>query len=130
MKNIILFDGECNLCNSVVKFLIKHDKKKKFKFSSLQSEFGRNICIQYNMPTSGFETFLYLRNDTLHVKSTAALYMLRDLGFPFNILYGFMFVPRPLRDLVYMLISRNRHKLFKNSSCIMPTGELRARFIN
>jgi predicted DCC family thiol-disulfide oxidoreductase YuxK len=35
-KKIILFDGVCNLCDSAVQFVIKHDKKDVFRFVALQ----------------------------------------------------------------------------------------------
>ncbi len=40
-NHFLLFDGECNLCNSVMQFVIKRDKKAKVKFASLQSDAGK-----------------------------------------------------------------------------------------
>ena len=51
---IILFDGVCNLCNGAVQFIIKNDDKGKFKFASLQSDFGQQILSKNNLPTSDF----------------------------------------------------------------------------
>jgi len=46
-KSIILFDGVCNLCNSSVNFIIKHDKKEQFIFASLQSDAAKEILLQF-----------------------------------------------------------------------------------
>ena len=50
MKRVILFDGECNFCDSSVQFIIKRDPYAHFQFASLQSEIGtefrRNIAFQ------------------------------------------------------------------------------------
>jgi predicted DCC family thiol-disulfide oxidoreductase YuxK len=129
-KHIVLFDGECNLCNTVVQFIIKHDRKKIFRFASLQSDFGQAIAAQYNLPRDNFETFIYLDDDSIYFKSAAALKVSRDLGYPYRLLYAFIVLPRFVRDAVYMMVSRNRHRLFgNNASCMMPTRELAGKFV-
>ena len=72
-KPIILFDGICNLCNAAVQFIIKHDPKKNFLFTSLQSEAGQQLLKQYKLPSENFNSFLLLQDDTIFSKSTAAL---------------------------------------------------------
>jgi predicted DCC family thiol-disulfide oxidoreductase YuxK len=128
--HIVLFDGECNLCNGVVQFIIRHDGKNAFRFASLQSDFGRAVSAQYNLPQDSFETFIYLDDDAVHFKSSAALKIARHLGYPYRVLYAFIILPRFIRDGVYMMVSRNRHKLFgSNASCMLPTRELAGRFV-
>ena len=55
---VILFDGVCNLCNASVQYVIKHDKKRLFRFASLQSSFGENVLKQYNLPAEYIQ-FIY-----------------------------------------------------------------------
>ena len=59
-ENILLFDGVCNLCNGVVQFIIKRDKKAKFKFTALQSDAGQQLLKQYNLPLDDFESFVFI----------------------------------------------------------------------
>jgi predicted DCC family thiol-disulfide oxidoreductase YuxK len=127
---IILFDGVCNLCNGLVQFIIKIDKKEVFKFSSLQSDFGQRILLENNLDTKDLNSFIFLDQGKLYHKSTAALKMYKAIGSFWQLLYIFIIVPRPIRDWIYSLIANNRYKWFgKQESCWIPTPELKSRFI-
>ena len=83
-KKLILFDGVCNLCNSSVQFVIKHDKKNKFMFAPLQGKVGQEIISKYNIDTAKTDSILlYSEDKGLKVKSTAALYIAKDLDLLF-----------------------------------------------
>ena len=129
-NHIILFDGVCNLCNGAVQFVIKHDKNSRFKFASLQSKFGEQFLLQNNLSTTNFNSFIYVRNQKILQKSTAALYVLKDIkGF---VALGFVFiiVPKFIRDFIYTLIAKKRYKWFgKKEVCMMPTAALKNRFL-
>lgn len=131
MKYLILFDGICNLCNSTVKFVIKHDQKEKFKFASLQSEFGINFLKERNLSINHWNSIiLYEPNKAYYIKSTAALKIALQMGFPYNLLYIFIILPTCLRNIVYDYIAKNRYKWFgKKDQCMIPTPELKKRFI-
>ena len=77
--NIILFDGICNLCNGTVSFIVKRDKRKLFRFVSLQSEAGKTLLDRYAVESSN-KTLYYFRKGDCYSKSTAILYILKDLG--------------------------------------------------
>ncbi|WP_247232386.1 thiol-disulfide oxidoreductase DCC family protein [Telluribacter sp. SYSU D00476] len=128
--NIVFFDGVCNLCNGAVNFLIDHDAKQRLRFASLQSEAGQAVLQKYGLPQHQYESFLLLKGDRLYQKSDAALEVARLLGGMWTGFYVFKLVPRFLRDAVYSWVARNRYRWFgKNSSCRMPTPELRGRFV-
>lgn len=127
---IILFDGVCNLCNSSVQFVIRKDRKKIFRFTSLQSEAGQAILTKAGLPASDFTSFLLAYNGKTYTQSSAALRVARILGGPIALLYGFIIVPAFLRNGVYTLISRNRYRWFgKKESCMVPTQDLKDRFL-
>ncbi|MCR9181607.1 MAG: thiol-disulfide oxidoreductase DCC family protein [Flavobacteriaceae bacterium] len=129
-KKTILFDGVCNLCNGSVVFIIKRDKKDVFRFAAIQSEEGRQLIQNYNIDTSKIDSILLLDGETYYTKSTAALKIARHLKGGYPLLYGFMILPRFLRNWVYDIIARNRYKWFgKKESCMIPTPELKAKFL-
>jgi predicted DCC family thiol-disulfide oxidoreductase YuxK len=73
---------------------------------------------------------VYIRGDEYFQKSTAALYILKDIGGLWKLMYVFIIVPKFLRDAVYDLIARSRYRLFgKRLSCMIPTAEIRKRFL-
>jgi predicted DCC family thiol-disulfide oxidoreductase YuxK len=129
-KNIVLFDGICNLCNGLVRFIIKKDRSGKLKFALLQSEVGQQWLMKFGLAKNEFESFVLIQGDKYYLKSAAALKMLRELGGVWKAFYVFMLVPRPVRDFMYDLIAKSRYKVFgKRDVCMIPTPELQERFL-
>ena len=131
-KKLILFDGVCNLCNSSVQYVIKRDKHEKFLFAALQSAIGKEIIETFNVdPSKTDSIILYSKAKGVKVKSSAALLVAKDLGFPTNLLSIFLIVPSFIRNSVYDFIAKNRYKWYgKKESCMMPTKSLKSRFID
>ncbi len=130
-KNIILFDGICNLCNSSVQFIINRDKKDQFLFSSLQSDASQQILLQNNLENLDFKTILLIENGKVYSKSTAILRIAKQLSGLYPVFYGFIIIPKPIRDFFYTIISKNRYKWFgKKDSCMIPTTKLKAKFLS
>ena len=132
-SEIILFDGVCNLCNGFVQFVIARDPGARFTFASLQSPAAADLLARNDVPpvASVPESVLLVDGHRVYAQSTAALRVLRRLTFPWNLAYTFIVVPRPIRDLVYAWVARNRYRWFgKRDVCMVPTPDLRARFLD
>lgn len=131
-KDLILFDGVCNLCSSSVQYVIERDHKNKYVFAALQSDIGKEIIEKYKIDPSKTDSILLYRKDKGVVsKSTAALLIAKHLGFPTNLLYVFLIVPAFIRNMVYDYVAKNRYKWYgKKESCWIPTPELKAKFID
>ena len=130
-EHIVLFDGICNLCNSGVRFIIKHDKKAIFKFAALQSELGEKLLTNYQLDTKSMDSFVYIQQGKAYIKSTAALKIAKELKRGWQLFYLFIIVPTIIRDGVYSFVAQNRHRWFgKKESCMIPTPALKARFLS
>ena len=117
--NVILFDGICNLCNGAVTFVVKRDRKGLFRFVSLQSETGKSLLKRYAVESTN-KTLYYFRNNRCYSKSTAILYILKDLGGFWQCLYPLILIPAKLRDAIYLLVSKYRYRIFgKADSCMV-----------
>lgn len=128
---VILFDGICNLCNRSVQFVLRHDKKKQFLFSSLQSTTGNEYLKKFNLPENDFNSFILVEGPNYTTQSTAALRVLKLLGNKWALLYAFIIVPKFIRDVVYRFIAKNRYRWFgKRESCWLPTPGLKNRFLD
>jgi predicted DCC family thiol-disulfide oxidoreductase YuxK len=128
--NVLLFDGICNLCNGAVQFIIAHDKKSKFKFASLQSAIGQSLLHKFNLDTENLTSLVLIVGDEYFIKSTAALRILKELGGIWKLFYVLIVLPTPFRDFIYDQIAKERYKLFgKRDACIVPTAELKHRFL-
>ena len=130
-RSIILFDGVCNLCNSAVQFTITRDKKNYFSFASLQSAQGQKILSQHNLPVNDIKSFVLIENGKPYTRSTGALKVAKKLKGLWPLLYSFIIIPKFIRDSIYKWIAGNRYKWFgKKNECMIPTAELKARFLN
>jgi predicted DCC family thiol-disulfide oxidoreductase YuxK len=127
---VVLFDGVCNLCNGSVQFIIAHDPVAHFRFAALQSEAARRLLGECALSGSLPDSVALIASGQVYTRSAAALRIARRLAFPWPLLYAFIIVPAPLRDIVYDLIARNRYRWFgKRDACMLPTPELRKRFL-
>ncbi len=122
---IILFDGVCNLCSGIVSYIVRKDKKATFKFAALQSEEGRFFLERYKMQSDKLDTFVYIRKNKALTKSSAALFVLKDLGGCLNrSLFFFIITPKFTRDFFYDLIAKSRYKIWgKKEYCAIPNYE-------
>jgi predicted DCC family thiol-disulfide oxidoreductase YuxK len=130
-KQLILFDGVCNLCNTSIQYVIKHDKNNLFMFAPLESTIGQDIINKYNIDTKNTDSIiLYSEENGLFTKSTAALKIANHLGFPLNILSVFFIIPPFIRNWVYDFIAKNRYRWYgKQEACMIPTPELKSKFL-
>lgn len=127
---IILFDGVCNLCNGAVTYIIERDKKNVFKFAALQSEIGQQLISKFNIDTSKVDSIILIDGEKHYTKSSAALHISKQLSGAYPLLFGFMVVPKFIRNSVYDYIAKNRYKWFgKKESCMIPTAELKSKFL-
>lgn len=130
-KPLILFDGVCNLCNSSVQFIIKNDPEGYFRFASLQSETGQKILEQFNMKKDDFDTFILYENGQIFTQSTGVLRVLKNLKNYYRFFYIFIIIPSFIRNFIYNFVSRYRYRFFgRKDACMVPTPELKARFIH
>lgn len=128
-QHIILFDGTCILCNKSVQYIIKHDSKKRFQFASLQSEIGQQLLKDNRLNSQDIDSVIYLFDSKVYTKSTAAIRVLSQLSAFHSAALIFMIVPKFIRNYCYDLIASNRHRIFKDTSCLIPTKELNERIL-
>ena len=131
MFSVVLFDGECNLCNGAVQFTLKRDRGKRFRFASLQSAAAQRALQECGTAREALpDSIVLVEGDKVHVKSTAALRIAKGLGGLWPVLSAFLIVPTPLRDWIYDLIATRRYRWFgKREECMLPTAETRERFL-
>ncbi|GAA4272778.1 DUF393 domain-containing protein [Aquimarina gracilis] len=117
-KSTIIFDGECNLCNGVVGWLLKFAPKDIFEFVPFQSPKGQGFLKQYNYPLERLETVILIDENGSHTHSDGFLKIVSKIPRWRLVAALLAFVPRMIRDAIYNLASRNRVKWFGQSkSC-------------
>ena len=130
-KKIILFDGVCNLCNSAIQFVIKHDTQDVFRYASLQSEVGQQLTSERGIDTTQIDSIILINPGVAYyTKSDAALEIGTDLKGYRTLSKFFKLFPVGLRNPIYDFVARNRYKWYgKQDACMIPTPELRAKFL-
>ena len=129
--NILLFDGVCNLCISIVNFTIKKDTKGKFKFAALQSESGQALLNKFGLSTKDFNSFIFISGDKYFIKSSAVLHVLKELRIVWILFYIFIVIPRPIRDFMYSIIAKTRYTIFgKQNTCFIPSPDIKRKFLD
>ena len=128
---IILFDGVCNFCNYWVTFAIKRDRKNKLKFTPLQGETAKQLLPQFHINPSSLSSVIFIDNGKAYTQSSAAIQICKHLDGGWKLFYALIIIPKFMRDGLYNIIARNRYKWFgKKESCLIPTAELKERFLD
>src|SRR5215204_4269440 len=127
---VILFDGICNFCNGVIHFVIRQDKKGRFRFTTLQSGRGQQLLQHYGLSQLHFDSFILIENGKVYMRSAAALKLSNKLPWYWKWTQILWIVPPFIRNAFYDLIARNRYKWFgRKEQCMVPAPELRSRFL-
>lgn len=129
MPAIILFDGECNFCDASVQFIIKRDPKGYFQFAAQQSDIGVTLRTKYAVADT-LDSILVIDQHKVYNSSDAALHISKHLNGLWSLLYVLKIIPKPIRNVVYKFIAKNRYAWFgKKDSCMIPAPEIRNRFL-
>jgi predicted DCC family thiol-disulfide oxidoreductase YuxK len=127
---LVLFDGPCNLCNRVVRFVIRHDRKKRFRFCALQSPYGLQQLNSVGLPQPWNGSLVLIYKGRVWLKSDAVIEIARRLDGVWPLLGLFRFVPRGIRDAVYDWIAGSRYRWFgQSANCALPGERFADRFI-
>lgn len=128
--SIVLVDGVCHFCQGLTKIIIARDPKGQFHFASIQSDIGQALLKRGGIPTDTMDTFVLIEDGKYYTRSTGALRIARKLRFPWPLMFAFIIVPKPLRNAVYNYVAQNRYRWFgKSDQCMLPTPEIRERFV-
>lgn len=129
--SVVFFDGVCNLCDSSVQFILKHDRTGKLRFSSLQSEAARHLLMPHGLEEAYLDSIVFLDGGMIFTESDAVLRIARYLRPPWKYLAWFRFIPKSIRDIAYRFIARNRYSWFgKKDQCMIPDRDVSSLFLD
>lgn len=133
---VLLYDGECGLCNWIVQLLIGEDGRSRMKFAPLQSEPAQNYLRAVGLPTEDFDSLVFVpdRNHPAAVpprlRTDGVLAACAEIGGGWRVLAWLRVVPRALRDPFYKLVARSRYALFgEYRPAPLPDPEWESRFL-
>ena len=134
-RQLVLFDGECGLCDHSVHWVIDHDTSAKICFAPLQGETAAALRAAYPVIPTDIETMVYVEDAgepgaRVSLRSRAVLRVCAAMPSPWRWLAAFAWLPRALTDGPYRLVARLRHRLWgRTQACRLPSPEERRRFL-
>jgi len=127
--DVILYDGVCVFCSRWVRFVATRDVERKFRFTAIQSPYGTGLAQASGIDPADPDTNAVIHGGVAYFKSDGALTVLGQLP-RWGWVKIFFAVPRPLRNVVYNLVARNRYRIFgKYDECFVPDADMRARVL-
>jgi predicted DCC family thiol-disulfide oxidoreductase YuxK len=135
---VLFFDGECGLCNRVVRALLRFDRAGRLRFAALQGASAQAYLRAHGLPTQDFDTLVYVpdwaRRDRPEflLRSAGVLAALRVTGAAGRVLAAILRVfPAGLRDAVYRVVGHWRYRIFGPwKARPLPRREWAARFLD
>ncbi len=130
--DIILFDGVCNLCNGAIQFIIKRDKKDRYRFAALQSDLAKELTQERNIDTQKIDSIILIEpGKAYYIKAPAALRIGKNFGGLWILLSIFEWIPPVISNWVYDIVAKNRYRWFgRKDECMIPTPELKQKFLD
>ena len=130
-KKIVLFDGICNMCNNFILFAIKRDKQDMLRFASLQSTIGQKLVAERHIDPLKIDSIILIEPGiAYYTKAIATLKIGQSFGGLWKILWIFEWIPSFITDSLYNFTAKHRYRWFgKKDSCMIPTAELKSKFL-
>jgi len=120
---IVLYDGDCGLCDWSVRFILRHEAGRVLRFAAQQTAAAQKLSRQYGVEGEMGNGVVFIEAGRGWVASTGSLRLCAYLHWPWRWGLWLLWVPRPVRDAVYRVITRNRRRWFGTPAC--PVGGLR-----
>jgi predicted DCC family thiol-disulfide oxidoreductase YuxK len=129
-RPIIVFDGYCVLCSRWANFVLRHDRRRRYRLLTAQSELGRALYVHYGLDPDSFETNILIADGAAWVKAAGTIRMAEGLGWPWRAATVLRVLPRHWADTLYEWIARHRLRWFgTRAACYLPAPEDADRFL-
>jgi predicted DCC family thiol-disulfide oxidoreductase YuxK len=129
-RPVIVFDGVCVLCNGWVRFLLRHERKKRYRFAAMQTESGRALLAANGLDPDDPASFLLVENGKAWRETDAIMHVIASLGGFWKVAVVARALPRPLRDWLYRVVARNRYRWFgRHDACLLAPAGHEDRFL-
>ena len=128
---VIVFDGVCALCSRWVRFLLRFDRRARYRFAAMQGAHGRALLAAHGLDPDDPLSFLLVERGRAYTDTDAIVRVLAGLGGVWKLALLARLLPRPLRDRGYRWLARNRYRWFgRHDACYLPTPAQAARFLD
>lgn len=129
-EDVVVFDGVCVLCSGFLKFMLRFDRQKQFRFVVAQSDRGEALYAHLGLKSADYDTNLVIVGGHVHTKLDASAAAMKALGGVWHVAGLVQLLPRRVSDWLYDRVALNRYAVFgRTETCMMPTADIKARFL-
>jgi predicted DCC family thiol-disulfide oxidoreductase YuxK len=129
-RPIIIFDCKCVFCSGFANFILRADRRRRFRLLAAQTPLGVALYRHYGLDPVNYTTNILLADGRAWFKSAASLHIFHQLGFPWALLTAGWILPRKVRDGLYDVVARNRLRWFGvRQTCYLPDPTQADRFL-
>jgi len=137
--SLIIYDGLCGFCDRSVRWVIRRDRRDRFRFAPQQSTLAGAVLARHLVDREALlaDNSVYLALDydspreRLLARSDVTVNILLRLGGGWPVAGRLLqAVPKFLRDRAYTLVARNRFRIgARYKTCPLPSAAERAKFL-
>jgi predicted DCC family thiol-disulfide oxidoreductase YuxK len=129
-RPVVIFDGFCALCSASARFILRFDRKARFRLLPAQTNLGHALYGHYGLDPNDYQTFILIAEGIAWFKSEAAIRCATGLGFPWSLARAARVLPLTLRDSLYDFVARNRFRILgRRAVCYAPEQRYKDRFL-
>ena len=124
------------MCAASVQFILRHERRHTLQFAALQSDAAAAIRARHP-ELEGVDSMVWVepagngRGERVALRSAAVIEAAHYVGGPWRLAAVGKLLPARLRDAMYDLVARHRHRFLRNpDQCFLPPASVRSRFID
>ena len=130
-RPIIIFDGKCVLCSAFAQFVLKHDRRRRFRLMAAQTSLGAALYRHFGLDATNYETNILLEDGRAWFKSESSIRIFERLGLPWSLARIWRLIPLAPRDRLYEWVARNRLRWFGvRHACMLQSPGEEDRFLS
>lgn len=124
LKQILVYDSDCNMCSRFIKFIVYFNRNPHIFITDFKSNWYKNTITDNKI-----DSIIFVSDDKKYIYSDAIIYLLSNINIYFKPLILLKLIPKFIRDNIYILIARNRKKIWNSNHCTMPSKKYLKMYI-
>lgn len=135
MPDLLLYDGTCGLCSRAVRWVLRRDRRARFRFAPLQGRAAAEVLARHGQDPRDLDSVRVVADhggpgERVLSRSRAVLHVVRALGLPWSLAGALGVLPGRWLDKLYDRVARSRYRWFgRSDGCLVLRPAERERFL-
>ena len=129
-RPVIVFDGDCVMCSAFARFVLRHDRRGRYRLLPAQTPLESALYRHYGLDPDDYESNILIEDGRAWLRSEASLRIAQGLGGPWRLIGTLRWLPLSWRDGLYDIAARNRMRWFgRRDVCLLVEPGMEDRFL-